>query len=149
MRIAPGGDTCVKVSSLFHFVMSNIFLGDVECHPNVGGKPSLCNDHSDNGGVYRETCALHGCLLAVRGALRLRRNGDVRGRIVYVSCNPATLVRDAFVLVHAKNYCMRPAGVVNMFLHISHVESIVVFGQELKRAATLPPSFDIHSLGTG
>jgi 23S rRNA (uracil1939-C5)-methyltransferase len=48
-------------------------------------------------------------------------------RIVYVSCNPSTLARDAEVLVHVKGYRMVAAGAVNMFPHTAHVESIAVF----------------------
>lgn len=48
-------------------------------------------------------------------------------RIVYVSCNPATLARDAGLLVHQAGYRCVSAGVVNMFAHTAHVESMAVF----------------------
>jgi 23S rRNA (uracil1939-C5)-methyltransferase len=48
-------------------------------------------------------------------------------RIVYVSCDPATLARDAGVLVHTKGFRLSAAGVVNMFPHTAHVESVAVF----------------------
>jgi 23S rRNA (uracil1939-C5)-methyltransferase len=63
------------------------------------------------------------------GAVELLKaiGDDGPARIVYVSCDPATLARDAGFLVHEKGYELAAAGVINMFPHTSHVESIALF----------------------
>jgi 23S rRNA (uracil1939-C5)-methyltransferase len=57
----------------------------------------------------------------------LRQGWTPPKRIVYVSCNPSTLARDAGVLVNSAGYRMTFAGAVNMFPHTAHVESMAVF----------------------
>jgi 23S rRNA (uracil1939-C5)-methyltransferase len=63
------------------------------------------------------------------GAVELVKSleGRTPRRVVYVSCDPATLARDAEFLVHVLGYRLAAAGIVNMFPHTSHVESIGVF----------------------
>ena len=74
------------------------------------------------------------------GALEVMRTivkpGFARpSRIVYVSCNPSSLARDATILVGEGGYVLRAAGVINMFPHTSHVESIAVFEDDALHGA--------------
>jgi 23S rRNA (uracil1939-C5)-methyltransferase len=74
-----------------------------------------------------------GAFALSKALAELHENHDLRKgwkppqRIVYVSCNPATLARDAGLLVHRAGYRCLSAGVINMFAHTAHVESMAVF----------------------
>ena len=74
-----------------------------------------------------------GAFALSKALAELHQQPELRGawtpprRIVYVSCNPATLARDAGLLVHQAGYRCVAVGVVNMFAHTAHVESMAVF----------------------
>jgi 23S rRNA (uracil1939-C5)-methyltransferase len=71
--------------------------------------------------------ALSKALAELHENKELRQGWTPPQRIVYVSCNPATLARDAGLLVHRAGYRCVSAGVINMFAHTAHVESMAVF----------------------
>jgi 23S rRNA (uracil1939-C5)-methyltransferase len=97
------------------FKVSNLFEATPESIAALGPLDRLLIDPPRDGAL--EVCK------------SVPRADDPRAlkKIVYVSCNPATLARDASVLVGERGYRMLAAGVANMFPHTAHVESIAVF----------------------
>jgi 23S rRNA (uracil1939-C5)-methyltransferase len=97
------------------FVVANLFTATPESISALGPLDRALIDPPREGGVE------------LVKALPQRDDLGGLSRIVYVSCNPATLARDAEVLVHERGYRLAAAGVVNMFPHTAHVESIALF----------------------
>ena len=98
------------------FRAMNLFEMDEAAFAKLGRFDKLLIDPPRDGAI--ELVKSLGC---VNGG------GEHAPRIVYVSCNPATLARDAQVLVQVQGYTLKAAGVMNMFPHTSHVESIALF----------------------
>jgi 23S rRNA (uracil1939-C5)-methyltransferase len=102
------------LNALTRFERADLFKVDAAWWAALGRFDSMLVDPPRDGAVE---------LLKAMG-----ETGDAAPRrIVYVSCNPATLARDAAVLVHVQGYALKAAGVLNMFPHTAHVESIALF----------------------
>jgi 23S rRNA (uracil1939-C5)-methyltransferase len=100
------------LAELCEFAVANLFEATEESFAALGRLDKLMIDPPREGAI-----ALVKALPAAGGPRR----------IVYVSCSPATLARDAAVLVHEKGYRFVGAGMANMFPHTSHLESIALF----------------------
>ncbi|HBJ67951.1 MAG TPA: 23S rRNA (uracil(1939)-C(5))-methyltransferase RlmD [Alcaligenes faecalis] len=97
------------------FTTLNLFEVDVQWLRDLGHFDRMLIDPPRDGAF------------AVATALAQLEKHERPERLVYVSCSPGTLARDAGVLVHQGGYTLESAGVVNMFPHTAHVESIAVF----------------------
>ncbi|MBI5659178.1 MAG: 23S rRNA (uracil(1939)-C(5))-methyltransferase RlmD [Nitrosomonadales bacterium] len=111
VRRAEQNAACNGLAANTQFVAMNLFEIDWAALAQLGHFDKMLIDPPRDGAIE---------LVKALGA-------DAPRRIVYVSCNPATLARDAAVLVHQKGYALKAAGVLNMFPHTSHVESLAVF----------------------
>ena len=100
-----------------HFFPADLYAGQEAAMRRIPAVTKMLIDPPRDGAV--EVCKLLGPDL--RPELK---------RVVYVSCSPGTLARDAEVLVHTKGFTLKAAGVVNMFPHTAHVESIALFERE-------------------
>ncbi len=99
------------------FAVDNLFEMTPEKYAALGHFDKLLIDPPRTGALELVQ-ALPGCS---------ESGGDGPRRIVYISCDPATLARDAAELCHVKGYRLAAAGVANMFPHTGHVESIALF----------------------
>lgn len=109
------------------FATLNLFEVDVEWLRGLGHFDRMLIDPPREGAE------------AVAQALSALSDEERPERIVYVSCNPATLARDAAIMKHKGGYFLRAAGVVNMFPHTGHVESIAVFEKRAPAHHASPP----------
>ena len=106
-----------------HNGMANVQFHAADLTQDLAGQPWLKAGSST--GTYDKL------LLdpARSGAIEVLKQLPLKGlkRIVYVSCHPGSLARDAGYLVNEAGWTLREAGVMDMFPHTAHVESIAVF----------------------
>jgi 23S rRNA (uracil1939-C5)-methyltransferase len=102
------------LAALSEFKVSNLFEATPETLAALGRFDKMLIDPPREGAME---------LVKAIGGL----GSSAPSRIIYVSCSPATLARDAGVLVHDHGYFLRGAGIANMFPQTSHVESIALF----------------------
>jgi len=109
------------------FMQSDLFLVSTEIITSWGKAERWLMDPPREGAM--EICK-------ALAELHVQSSELLPERIVYVSCNPKTLARDAEILCHQAGYVLSSAGIVNMFPHTSHVESMAVFDR-IKSASQL------------
>ncbi len=98
------------------FVVANLFEASEESFAALGSVDKLLIDPPREGAI---------------ALVKALPSAGRPYRIVYVSCSPATLARDAAMLVHEKGYRLRGAGIAGMFPHTSHLESIALFERDV------------------
>ncbi|WP_373974716.1 23S rRNA (uracil(1939)-C(5))-methyltransferase RlmD [Chitinibacter sp. SCUT-21] len=103
------------LDNLTDFTMANLFDMNPEWLEQLGHFDKMLIDPPRDGAISLVTAIS-------------AENGPKR--IIYVSCSPSTLARDANVLVNVKGYTLKSAGIINMFPHTAHVESIAWFEKE-------------------
>jgi 23S rRNA (uracil1939-C5)-methyltransferase len=111
-----------NITFKIHFQHVNLFEVELQNLQNWGAYDKWLIDPPRDGAFA--------LVQALRDAYQTKTEANLKllpKRIVYVSCNPATLARDAGVLVNEAGYELSQAGIMNMFPHTSHVESIAVF----------------------
>ncbi|MCX7245791.1 MAG: 23S rRNA (uracil(1939)-C(5))-methyltransferase RlmD [Burkholderiales bacterium] len=113
------------LSDIAQFQLANLFTADAEMVRSWGPIDRWLIDPPREGAMAlcQALAVLHQNLLAGDATA----NAFLPQRIVYVSCNPKTLARDTAILLGDAGYELTKAGIVNMFPHTSHIESMAVF----------------------
>ena len=113
-RNSLGGNSLIDRSTFFP---ADLYTDQIAAMQRVPAVTKMLIDPPRDGAL--EVCKLLGP--DIRPELK---------RIVYVSCSPSTLARDAGELVHNQGFKLKAAGIVNMFPHTAHVESIALFERD-------------------